>query len=285
MARLLGDSGLAVLSGDAATVVIGPDQKVLPDAFREAPSVGGDKFDQAAALSKRPSATIRGATIAIDSPALYFNVLRLEDAALETGGRAVTIEAVRVETVGNAAIKATIAPVADGQIGKAAGGVRLVVYDRLTGQLTVDLKGGDGGKGADGRAGAKGANGGQGENSSQGFMTCNHGGGKGGPGAKGGDGENGGQGSAGGDGGNLIFQSSQPDRYSPLITFSAKGGAGGTGGLAGKAGAGGDGGPGGGGGGLCGGGPAGDPGPSGSVGKNGDRGPSGKDGAFTKLPL
>ena len=61
--------------------------------------MGGDKFDQAAALSKRPSATIKGATIAIDSPALYFNVLRLEDAALETGGRAVTIEAVKVETV------------------------------------------------------------------------------------------------------------------------------------------------------------------------------------------
>ncbi|WP_315718268.1 MULTISPECIES: hypothetical protein [unclassified Bradyrhizobium] len=285
VARLLNDTGLAVLPSVAANVVIGPDQKAFPNAFREAPSADGDKFEQAAVLSKGPSAIIKGATIEIDSPILYFNVLRLEDTTLETRGRAVTIEAVRIETVGNAAIKATIPASEVGKAGKSAGTVRLVIYERLSGRLNVDLQGGKGGRGADGKAGAKGANGGQGEHSSQGFMTCNHGGGKGGPGQPGGNGDDGSQGAGGGDGGDLIVQSTKSDQISQLIVFSAKGGEAGPGGVGGAAGPGGDGGPGGGGGGLCGGGPAGDPGPSGSPGKNGPPGSPGRDGNFIKLQL
>jgi hypothetical protein len=84
----------------------------------------------------------KGTTIKINSPVLYFNVLRDEDAALDTGGKAVTIEAIRIETVGNAAIKATVSPSATGEAGTSVGTVRIVIFDDIFGRLSVDLDGG-----------------------------------------------------------------------------------------------------------------------------------------------
>lgn len=140
--RFLDDPDIVIQSGQGKKIEIGPDQTALPNGFRQAPSASSDKIERAAALSKAPSATIKGTTIKINSPVLYFNVLRDEDAALDTGGKAVTIEAIRIETVGNAAIKATVSPSATGEAGTSVGTVRIVIFDDIFGRLSVDLDGG-----------------------------------------------------------------------------------------------------------------------------------------------
>lgn len=285
VARLLGDPRLAVFSNNTEPNVVEADKKSLPDTFRQAPVTVGDQYDEAAALSKIPPVTIKGATIIIDSPIVYFSVLRLQDAELQTGGRDVTIKATRIETIGSAAIRAAVPASQPGQAGKPGGTVTIVVYDRLAGAITVDLKGGDGGQGANGAAGIQGGNGSPGENSASGLFDCSHGGGPGGAGQPGGPGGNGQPGLPGGDGGRLIFRTSDPDRYSGLITFTAKGGVGGPGGAGGAGGPGGNGGPGGHGGGYCGGGQAGPGGPIGKAGISGPGGSAGKDGTFIKSPL
>jgi hypothetical protein len=286
VARVLNAPEIAVVSGMAEPTVIGPGQNAFPNAFRQAPRASDNKFEQIAALSKGPSATVRGTTVTINSPALYFNVLRLEDATLETQGNAVEIHAIRIEVVGNAAIKATTPPSGVDEPGKDARDVRLIIYGDLSGPpMRVDLNGGNGGNGSNGKDGAKGANGGQGEHSSQSAFGCNHGGGKGGTGLKGGDGANGSRGAAGGNGGDLKIEAVNPEKITQNIVFEARGGAGGSGGSGGAPGPGGDGGPGGGGGGYCGGGSAGDPGPPGSAGTAGQQGVPGRNGTLVKVPL
>lgn len=285
VARQFSDPRFAIFENHTPPIVLEADKKSLPDAFRQAPATTGDQYDEAAALSKIPPATIKGASIIIDSPIVYFSILRLQDADLQTGGRDITIKANRIETVGGSAIRAVVPVSQPGQPGKSGGTVTLVVYDRLAGAIAVDLKGGDGGQGDKGSVGIKGGDGGPGENSAQSAFDCRHGGGPGGPGQPGGAGENGKPGLPGGDGGRLIFQTKDPDRYGGLITFTAKGGAGGPGGAGGAGGPGGNGGPGGHGGGYCGGGQAGPAGAGGKAGSNGPDGSTGKDGNFTKLSL
>src|SRR5260221_14672640 len=75
IARWLNAPPVAILSGDGKAIAIGPSQQSLPDLFRQEPTVVGDQYDEVAALSKLPYATIKGATIVVDSPALCYNVL------------------------------------------------------------------------------------------------------------------------------------------------------------------------------------------------------------------
>ncbi|MCP3387729.1 hypothetical protein NLM27_02915 [Bradyrhizobium sp. CCGB12] len=284
VARMLKQNELAILSGGDPAIYLGPGAVAIPGSYRADPDVNGDRFDRISELSKRAPLILKGTTVVLDAPAFHFGILRLEDVKLITRGQNVTIEAVRIETAGNVSIEA-YASLPSSAPGAAGGQLKLIVYDRIRGQLLVDLSGTSGAKGADGRNGVTGAGGAPGENSAQSLFDCKHGGGPGGPGQPGGKGEDGAPGSQGGDGGTLFFVAADPDRLFNSIRFIANGGEGGQGGRHGTGGPGGPGGPGGHGGGFCGGGQAGPQGPSGPDGRDGAIGKAGNGGSVVKLNL
>jgi hypothetical protein len=279
-ARFLQLSSLALVGQNRVPLEIGPGSKDLPAEMTAPPDVTGDRYDRIAALSKRQPITIKGAWVPVSSPTLYVNVLRLEDGGLVTNGRDLTIEAVRVESVGDAGLRAFAA---NAPLGASGGTITLIVYDGINGQLSVDLSGSVGAPGAAGRPGVNGPAGRAGENSSQTLFGCSHGGGAGERGGPGGRGEDGGAGNAGGNGGTFILQVTDPDEAGRRINFVARGGRGGDGGPGGTGGLGGPGGPGGHGGGFCGGGQAGPGGAPGEPGRSGPQGMPGKEGTLTKI--
>lgn len=282
IARLLNQGDLAILRTSNPAVELSAISVRFPDAYKAAPDSTGDRFDRISELSKRGLVSLKGATVVLDGPAFYFGILRLDDSKIVTAGRNVTIEAVRIEAVGNASIDSYFPAPATGA-GQSGGQVALIVHDRIRGQLAVDLSGTVGAMGAQGRDGVPGAGGGPGENSAQGLFDCKHGGGTGGAGQPGGKGEDGAPGSSGGDGGTLLLQAPDADQAARSIAFSAKGGEGGPGGRPGRGGDGGPGGPGGHGGGYCGGGQAGPPGARGPDGRGGIQGKPGNEGRVVKL--
>lgn len=284
VARMLKQNELAIVGGSDPAINLGPGTAGIPGGYRAEPDANGDRFDRISELSKRAPVILKGATVVLDAPSFHFGTLRLEDTKLITSGQNVTIEAVRIDTAGNASIEAyasSLTPAA----GSSGGQLKLIIYDRVRGQLSIDLSGMSGAKGADGRNGVAGGGGAPGENSAQSLFDCKHGGGAGGPGQPGGKGEDGAPGLPGGDGGTLFFVAADPDRLFNSFRFVANGGEGGQGGRHGNGGPGGPGGPGGHGGGFCGGGQAGPQGPPGSDGRDGAAGKPGNSGSVVKLSL
>jgi len=110
--------------------------------------------------------TLKGTTVILDSPAFYFDTLRLEDSKFVTRGQNITIEAVRIEAAGNASVNSYLSTLSSTP-SSSGGQLKLIVYDRILGQLSIDLSGTVGSKGADGRNGVVGAGGVPGENSAQ----------------------------------------------------------------------------------------------------------------------
>jgi hypothetical protein len=279
VARLLRQEMLASGFGENGTLVIKADDTVLQSQAFEPPHTAGDRFDRVAELGTRPAVTLVGSSIRVREPVLYFGILRLENASLTFDGPGLTIEAVRIEAVGNSSIHSASATATAGNgPGTPGGNLKLIIYDRILGQLSIDLRGGPGGRGAPGQPGINGANGGPGENSAQSLFDCRHGGGPGGPGLSGGKGGDGGPGYPGGSGGVLTIVAPDPAQASRAIAFSEEGGSGGKGGDPGRGGLGGHGGPGGHGGGYCGGGQAGPNGPDGPPGQQGPDGGRGTEG-------
>jgi hypothetical protein len=281
VARLLASNQLAVWRGKTASRTLDPGAVIWPTWVQEQPDGGSDRFAMIAALSKSPSLTVSGSRLPAKGH-LYFNTLRLEDATILTDGNDVTIEAVRIESVGKATIRAFERGDA-AAIGRSGGRLTFIVYDQFSGRLNVDLSGGSGETGTTGRAGQDGATGAPGENSAQGLFDCKHGGGVGQRGGPGAPGEDGGAGRGGGDGGTFIVQSMNPDQILRNIDLTLNGGPGGAGGPGGRGGNGGPGGQGGRGGGFCGGGQPGPPGPNGPNGRAGPDGPPGREGSIITL--
>jgi hypothetical protein len=74
---------MAIQNDGKTALVIGPDHPSLPESTKEDPG-GGDRFDRIAALSKRQPISIEGASIVLDAPEYFFNVLRLHGGVLLT---------------------------------------------------------------------------------------------------------------------------------------------------------------------------------------------------------
>jgi hypothetical protein len=284
-ARFLGQETLAASRATEGTLVRG-DDATLPPEVSEPPHTAGDRFNRIAELSKRRTVTLAQGSIHVSGPLLHFGVLRLQNANLIFEGSELTIEAVRIEVEGQSAVRsAALTAGPSNGTGASGGNLKLIVYDRISGKLSIDLGGGPGGKGPAGEQGVNGANGAPGENSSQSLFDCRHGGGQGGAGLPGGKGGDGGLGYPGGDGGALTLVASETSQAARAINFMANGGSGGRGGDAGRGGLGGHGGPGGHGGGYCGGGQAGPEGPPGPPGQPGPNGQQGHEGKFNVRDL
>ena len=193
VARVLHSTELAAGPSRATPVFVRGPQAELPVFVKKDPHLTGDAYDVVSLLSKLPTVEIDQVEARIDSPIVSFGVLRLKDASLETGGRDVIIRAVRIEAIGNAAIRSAVLGAPGGKPGRSGGNVTLIIYGGISGQLSVDLTGGAGGLGTDGVDGAKGASGKSGENSFQTAYDCNNGGGHGtgGPGQPGAPGQDG----------------------------------------------------------------------------------------------
>lgn len=140
-------------------------------------------------------------------------------------------------------------PGSPGVSGQKGGFVAIQILSRMSGQLSVETRGQNGGPGGDGGAGGHGGTGEQGGRARSGLLDCSTGPGYGGRGGAGGDGGKGGSGGSGGDGGVVVLQ--VPPTVRPSISVAVEGGLGGDGGAPGQGGAGGDGGFGGRGDHLC----------------------------------
>lgn len=281
VASLLHSEELAIQRSDLRGEIILPsDTAAWPEWTRERPGEGDDRFATIAALSKLPPLTLTGTQLHA-SGRYYFNTLFLDGSTILTDGQDVTIEAVRIK--GNNATVRAFEERPESGSGRSAGRLTLIVYQRLDGELTVNLSGEKGAVGSPGSDGQKGAAGAPGGNSSSNLFDCRRGGGRGEKGRDGFPGEDGGPGGVGGDGGTLIVQAASASVILNSINFIRNGGSGGTGGPGGRGGAGGAGGPGGKGGGYCNGGEDGGPGEFGSSGHRGTDGQPGRTGSIITL--
>jgi len=282
-ARLLRNPSLLSLGSDGVPVEIPAGEFRRPDkAFTENLEVKGvdDQYSRSHTLKQRSPLVVEGVLVATDGPGTHRTIftpsLDLERGIIVTNGGSLTIETNTVISNGGAihAFLDDPKPTESGK-GQNGGQVKIIVYDRIEGDLLVDLAGGTGAQGHRGLDGANGRNGAEGEHSAQSLVGCMHGGGRGGDGEGGHAAGSGQQGLAGGDGGLLILAGTSPEALAKSITLDSKVARGGAGGLPGAPGSGGKGGPGGGGGGYCGGGPGGTEGPPGAPGLQGLEGPAG----------
>jgi len=258
------------------------------------------------AFAKLPSLELIGSTLLFENGSdptrditLYLSKLSLRNASIWMGPRQVQIYVKDfiasnssilafppdfIDAAGGRGAAEIEATGEDGQPGLSAGQLKIfIIESKQVADLTVELKGQNGGQGGQGGRGQVGAPGNPGQSGSDSLLNCKRGPGNGGPGRPGSQGGAGGNGGEGGNGGYLsIYLVGDASIDRKQLSFLSVGGKGGSGGRGGPGGAGGAGGPRGRQTTFCHGGSA---GPIGEVGENGSAGIAGNDGAAGEMEI